>query len=357
MSRPPVTFFCPQPDELERIGGPPVDETVHHWEIPQPARMRAWIIQTVLRLREADYTVSIQPTLPDQGIVVLLPEPHMLKAFHRQFEKKHRDLLIVTIRADVEGFRSPLADAEIVQNGYFADEKRVFHVPHWPQPGLIPRNPERGAKIQTLAFKGDKGNLHPNLFTDAFFDFLDARDIDIRIEETADRTVPQPWHNFEDVDLLLAIRKPWHEGDLFYNKPASKLINAWHAGVPALLGPEYAFRELRRDPLDYFEIADDKDAMEAIDRLLEEPDLYQAVVEHGQSRAEAFTVERITERWADVLFKKIPIIMGTSSYRISRKMPLSLRRGFNVLAMPPAPHEAWKMGGFVYRMFRRYFTS
>lgn len=356
MPTPEVTFFCPQPAELSRLDGPPAEETVEHWTVPQPARMRAWVIQTVLRLRETGYDVAIQPTLPETGIVVLLPEPHFCQAFYRQYETKHRDLLIVTIRADIVGFRSLLADAEIVQNGYFADEQRIFDVPHWPQPGLIPRDSDRGTDIRTIAFKGDKGNLHPDLFSARFHDFLRERHIEVLLEETNDRTVPQPWHNYKDVDLLIAVRKPWHEGDLFYNKPASKLINAWHAGVPALLGPEIAFRELREHPLDYVEVSDDYGAIEAIDRLISKPERYAAIVEHGRERAREFTSQRIAERWAEILFEKLPRIAQTSSFQLSRRIPLSVRRGLNTLLMPPSKQEAWKMGGYIYRKLYRAAT-
>ena len=352
----PVTFFCPQPGELSRVDGPPVEETVKHWTVPQPARMRAWVVQTVLRLREVGYDVAIQPTLPETGIVVLLPEPHFCEAFYRQYETTHRDLLIVTVRADIVGFRSPLADAEIVQNGYFADEKRVFHIPHWPQPGLIPRDPGRGTAIRTIAFKGDRGNLHPDLFSDRFHQFLGEHNIEVRLEESVDRLTPQPWHDFQEVDLLIAVRKPWHEGDLFYNKPASKLINAWHAGVPALLGPEIAFRELRRDPLDYIEVASDREAMTAIQELIDHPDRYSAMIDHGRKRAEDYTVDRITERWAEVLFEKVPRLAEHATFRLSRSLPLALRRVWNCVAMPPARHEAWKMAGYVYRNIRHSIT-
>lgn len=349
----PVTFFCPQRDECARVEGPPVEATVAHWTVPHPVRVRAWVVQTVMRLREAGHTVHIQPTLPDEGIVVLLPEPHLREEFMRQFEPRHRNLLVVTIRADIVGFRSPIADAEIVQNGYFADETRVFDVPHWPQPGLIPRNPERGSSIQTIAFKGDRGNLHPELFSDRFYAFLEDRGITVRLEETVDRHAPQPWHDYEDVDLLIAVRKPWHNGDLFYDKPASKLINAWHAGVPALLGPEHAFRELREHPLDYFEVSTDDEAMAAISRLLDEPGLYAEMVAHGQQRAQDFNPERVAERWAEILFDKVPRIAETSAFRLSRPLPLSMRQVWNVGALPPAPHEARKMAGFTYRKLRQ----
>lgn len=349
----PVTFFCPQRDELARVDGPPVEETVQHWTVPHPVRVRAWVVQTVMRLREAGYTVHIAPTLPDDGIVVLLPEPHLRTEFMRQFESRHRTLLIVTLRADIVGFRSPIADAEIVQNGYFADEKRVFDVPHWPQPGLLPRNPARGSEIRTIAFKGDRGNLHPELFSERLYAFLKDRGIEVRLEETVDRHAPQPWHDYEDVDLLIAVRKPWHDGDLFYDKPASKLINAWHAGVPALLGPEYAFRELREHPLDYFEVSTDDEAIAAISRLLDEQGLYEEMIAHGHRRAQSFTPERVAERWADILFNKIPRIAETSSFRLSRTLPLSMRQVWNVGALPPAPHEARKMAGFTYRKLRQ----
>ena len=353
----PVTFFCPQPSELARLDGATVEETVEYWTVPKPVRIRVWVVQTVLRLREAGYEVEIQPTLPDKGIVVLLPEPHFVEAFLSQFEPRHRGLLIATIRADIVGFRSPIADAEIVQNGYFADGKRIFDVPHWPQPGLIPRDPQRGTDIRTIAFKGDRGNLHSDLFSERFQSFLNERGIEARLEETEDRTKPQPWYDFGDTDLLIAVRKPWHAGDLFYNKPASKLINAWHAGIPALLGPEYAFQELRQDSLDYMEISSDREAMNAIDFLVENPFIYEAMVRHGRERAQDFTVERVTQRWADILFREIPRIAQERSYILSRRLPLFARRGFNMCRMPPSTHEAWKLGGYVYRTIRRSITS
>jgi len=64
--------------------------------------------------------------------------------------------------------------------------------------------------------------------------------------------VPQAidWPDFREADLILAVRP----GDRrrATNKPASKLVNAWLAGVPALLGPEVAYRELRRSELEWF---------------------------------------------------------------------------------------------------------
>lgn len=43
------------------------------------------------------------------------------------------------------------------------------------------------------------------------------------------------WHDYQHVDAVLAIRDC--PPVVLATKPASKLINAWKAGVPALLGP------------------------------------------------------------------------------------------------------------------------
>jgi len=90
------------------------------------------------------------------------------------------------------------------------------------------------------------------------------------------------------------------------DKPASKLYNAWRAGVPALLGPEPAFRELRCDPLDYFEVRSVPDVLTAIDRLRADPTLYRRMVDHGRARAVEFSPEAVLAQWADLLWRRVP---------------------------------------------------
>jgi hypothetical protein len=95
------------------------------------------------------------------------------------------------------------------------------------------------------------------------------------------------WPDFRTVDAVLAVRPaacPRRD-----SKPATKLCNAWLAGVPALLSPEVAYRELRRSPLDYLEVAGPEEAKGAVDRLLAEPGLYQRMVANGRERAAEVT--------------------------------------------------------------------
>jgi hypothetical protein len=84
-------------------------------------------------------------------------------------------------------------------------------------------------------------------------------------------------------------------------KPASKLLNAWHAGVPAMVGPEPAFHCLRRSEFDYIEVRTPADALAAIDRLLAEPQRYQAMIEQAARRSPEFNEDATAARWMTLL--------------------------------------------------------
>lgn len=346
----PITFFYPYPEELAQLDEIDVDD-IEYWSEEGLERRRAWIVQTYLQLRRAGHSVTISPTLPTNGILILLPEAEILASFVEQYDQSHRDLLLATVRADIIGFQSPLGDADIVQNGRFADEKRTFFIPHWPQPGLLPRDPSRGSTIENIVFKGGFGSLHADFRSDRWNRYLEDRGLNFHIASAETEGHIPTWHDYTTADLNLAVRPPYHDGGLYYDKPASKLVNAWHAGVPSLLGPEYAYRELRSSPLDYIEVNSVDEAMTAIDRLLDNPNLYQKMVERSRQRASELTVERITERWAEVLFDQLPKIRNSSTFKWTRQLPLSARRAFNFILMPPAPFELRKQMGYLYRRF------
>jgi hypothetical protein len=281
---------------------------------------RVWILQTCLRLARAGYPVELTASPPSEGIVVF----HAKHA--RELRSQWRRLgnaVLLGARADN---REPLiADFEVVQNGRFADAERRFFIPHWPQPALLPRDPSRGATIRRIAFKGFEQNLHPEFQSPAWREFLAERGIEWEIDAVpfAGAATDQAgidWPDFRQVDLLLAVRP--EDRRLWTPKPASKLVNSWLAGVPALLGPEYAYRELRRSELDFLEVSSLAEAKAAVLRLLERPDLYQAMVDNGRARGAAFTAEAILSQWVDLLTRKIPALAPSRS---SRRPPLPLR--------------------------------
>ena len=112
------------------------------------------------------------------------------------------------------------------------------------------------------------------------------------------------WDDFRRVDLVLALRPL--ERALSMAKPATKLQNAWAAAVPAILGPERPYRELRRSDLDYIEVRNGDSAIKAVRYLRDHPSIYRAMVENGRGRARDFTVARTIGVWMTLLFETIP---------------------------------------------------
>jgi hypothetical protein len=246
--------------------------------------------------------------------------------------------VLVGIRADN---REPTtADFQILQNRLYADDRSRFYVPHWSQPGLLRRDPARGERVARVAFKGFSANLHADFRGAEWRAFLAARGIDWEVDAVdyrgaATEEARLRWRDFREVDVVLAVRPPARDGHT--SKPATKLHNAWLAGVPALLGFEPAYRELRRCELDYLEVASLADAMAAVDRLRAEPALYRAMVERGRARAPEYTVEAIRALWVELLYRRLPALAPERPLRrLPHLLRPPLRRARRLLERRPA---------------------
>lgn len=322
----PVTFFLQgegDPADLARL------DPERDWR-EYVRGERAWVVQTYLRLAHCGYPATLADHAPDQGFVVFHAKQRRQMAAACRGK---RDLLLVGVRADN---REPhLADFEVLQNGRWADGRRRFCIPHWPQAGLVPRDPARGTVVRRLAFKGFTANLHPALRAPGWRSFV--AELGFEWEEdmaayagTATEERRLAWNDYSGVDLIVALRPP--DRHLHTGKPATKLFNAWAAGVPAVLGPEFAYRELRRSPLDYLEVSSLAEAREAVLRLARDPGLYQAMVEHGRARAPEFSFEATTDRWARLLYEELPHHAERALRSPLRRLPLPLRAAARRLA-------------------------
>jgi len=129
----------------------------------------------------------------------------------------------------------------IVQNPHNLLSPTDHLVQHWLQPGLIPRDVSRGSRLETIVYMGGSINLWSAFWDPSFESGLGELGVSFRINEH-----PANFHDFRDCDVTLTVRD-LTESD-YFAKPASKLVNTWHAGVPALLGPEPAFQALRTTP-------------------------------------------------------------------------------------------------------------
>jgi hypothetical protein len=331
-----VSFFHPYRDEVMRLRHGKVDmDRDWRWVLASP-RQGAWILQTYLRLREAGCDVRLTADLPEDGIMVLGPGNKQRDAFLERYTAAHRRLVLVQAVADAG--RSFLGDVSVYQNGKYADGRTAYSIPHWPQPGLQPRDLSRGDAVQVLAYKGDDRNLGDSLDSAAWKEFIQKHDLTWRRADDQ-----QHWACFQDVDLIIAVRAS--SADPYLRKPATKLINAWHAGVPALLGPEYAYRELRQSNLDYLEVRSLDDVMQGVRYLIEHPERYRAMIENGRRRAEAFSVEATTERWVRLLFETIPQRIHDGKIRTKQRWPLPLRRAANLVRHPPHVWE-WRLWAY-----------
>ena len=337
----PVHFFIPNEPDIKVILNYDPDRD---WK--KMRRGQRWLLQTYLRLKGAGYPVSASGTITDSGFLIFhAKHSGLLKA---QLDPiQHKNLVLISIRGD--GKETTLADFEFLQNGKYADDRRFFHVPYWPQPGLIPRDPGRGTSLDTIGFKGFHVNLNPYFLGEDWREWLRERGIRWKLDSEEFNTlddigVEVDWHNYHDIDAILAYRAyPKRKGPEpgYTPKPATKLYNAWHAGVPAILGPDYAYRELRKTRLDYIEITSAEEAKDAVLYLRSNPEIYRAMVENGFNRAENFSVESITDRWVKLLFDVLPGMIESRKVFLPRWMPLSLRKSVRYMDRKIRRRRTW----------------
>jgi hypothetical protein len=261
-----------------------------------------WTLQTYLNLRSQDFPCILTDEFPDTGIVLahwdslpidLEPSPQQL---------------IVCFQADRA--RHPYAQVHIVQNRDSARRDLMtwgdryllpgqdYYMPHWPQPGLLARSPERGDRFENLGYFGLEANLLPKFKTKKWQEQLNDLGLSWLIVQEFDR-----WNDYSHVDAVVAIRSFKQTG--FTWKPATKLFNAWHAGVPAILGCESAYQAERKSDLDYLEVSTLEETLQAIRRLKDNVHLRQSMVKQGRIRAQETTQSFLTNRWTYLLQKDL----------------------------------------------------
>ena len=306
----PVTFYLPKLDDPASFEG--IDPEAD-WAPFRSARGQS-IPHTYVRLRQAGHDVQLSNRPPSGGIVVVFAGD--MRRYRAARSAGGRPL-VVCVQTDRRVPEVSLADVIVQHNGLREDGQRRFFIPNWPQPGLVPRDPEHGEGVRTVTYKGAVENLHPDFLTDRWERALAEHELIFVIDAPVDADDPQisglgsgirigsptNWHDYSTTDVVLAMRPP--RRDRYQHKPAVKLVNAWRAGTPALLGPELAYRELRRSELDFLEVSSIEEARTALDQLRRDPGLYRDMVDNGHRRAADFSVASITERWETLLFETL----------------------------------------------------
>jgi hypothetical protein len=272
----------------------------------------AWTFQTWLRLRHAGFAATLAGELPRAGLAILHADDFNAIDRHRF----PLPLWTVVCRAD----RAPVwrADFEIVQNPLQADGRRCFYVHHWPQPGLLPRDTSRCGALRSVGYFGMFKQLPEELRHASWRAQL--RDLGCDWLTPGGSTITSPLdqsriHDYSLVDVVVALRDPLR-GDASH-KPPTKLLNAWLAGVPAIVSPDPAYLALRTHELDFIEAADAPAALAALRRLRDQPGLYSVMCQRARERAAEFTPAAISARWQRLLTVEIPAARAGSIARLT----------------------------------------
>jgi hypothetical protein len=284
---PPIYFYIPS-TEWPASGIP--DDINSHWQIFNSGVFMT-SLQTYLRLKADGFPCHFTGTLPDEGILIA----------HRDSVpfawRPSAKVIFVCMQSD-RLRRHPGAHFYIVHNPKEVTSKNSYFIPNWtPQPGMVPRDASRGDRIQHVAFMGLERNLAPELRGERWRNQLAAMGLQWHVIGS-DR-----WNDYSQVDVVVAIRS-FDEQD-YRDKPAVKLYNAWHAGVPAILGRESAYQAERKTPLDYLEASSYEDTVAALKRLQEEPGFYRAMVDNGRMRSQETAPSIYLDIWKRYLTEQV----------------------------------------------------
>lgn len=251
-----------------------------------------WIHQTYLHLKDPLHALGIGCSISEEFIPGAINIAHR-DSLNRFFVPYYR-CFIVGVRADRPTVY--LCDWEILQNDLEHRSLTQTYLPLWPQPGLLPRDPGRGSKVERIGYFGRTGTAAAWTREPRFHEALAKLGVSYEVRDAK-------WFDYSDIDLVLAHRE--EAPTMLLQKPASKLVNAWHAGVPALVREEPAFRSLRHSDLDYLAVGSAEEVLAAVRRLQSDPILYHAMAHNGRVRAVDFTVGQIRELWMECLLEKV----------------------------------------------------
>lgn len=258
------------------------------------ASAQSWVYQTALRLEEAGWPVQLTPEIPSRGILV------SLTGFLGDSFRPGRDVVFLGIAADY--LPHPAAHRHIVQNSFHARRlHNAIFMPHWPHPNLVPRNATRRDRFENVCFFGDASNLAPELRDESWR-------LRLRSELGLDFLIldASRWHDYSEADCVVAVRG--FGNSPFLHKPATKLYNAWLAGVPFMGGRDSAYLGDGKPGKNYLQASSPDELFTQIRRLKEDPSLREKLAANGRVAAEAFTPQAVLERWQALLGRTAPAL-------------------------------------------------
>jgi hypothetical protein len=293
-SRPEVQFY---------------NQEAAEYDVSQPSSWyglghRIWVFQAFQALKDRGFACSLVDRIPETGIVLIhrsqLPDGLQLK----------RERFLIVIQGDnTPAVRSNI---DIIQNSEQSSNfgRPACYIPSFPQPGLIARNVNRGSRFENVSYMGVLHGVNRSTILGSSEFLSQVESLGLKLEK---RMLPDQWADYSEVDAVLAARDL---GSHHHHKPAAKLTNAWLAGVPAILGPESAYRSVGCPGKNYLEICSSEEALDALRLLQRDPGFRQRIVDCGAETAGRFTYQAVADCWAR--FLEDVVFPGYYSWRLSR---------------------------------------
>lgn len=274
-------------------------------QVNSKSGLDCWILKTyqILKATKSELEIHLVDYIPNHGIII----------FHKGFFPKEirptGSQLFVCAQADYG--RHKYAQCHIAQNPYgvsnfrfskrsFLEEKlfsfaQNYFVAHWNQDEIIKRNSKRGNTFQNVCFYGVTQNFPSELLNSDFKEQLKSENIELHIITDSEK-----WNDYSETDCVLAIRD--FSGKPHYNKPFSKIINSYIAGVPVIAGKESSAVYLKKEKGLHFPIV--KSASECYEAILSVKQNYDnernKVVQDNANLA-IFQDEMIVLEWNKIL--------------------------------------------------------
>lgn len=269
-----------------------------------------WGHQTYRALKDLGLPVSLSFDLnPD---AINLAHGNVLRSM-----KRRADCFCVSLQADFPHF--PLAHYHIVQNQEQVAKNAAF-ISHWPQPRQLVRDHTRST-VRKVAYQGarifsdlDEYRLNSDLKKhDIIFEILDESE----------------WINLSEVDVLVGIRSFGKKK--YKRKPATKLIDAWHAGIPFIGGWDSAYTQIGVPGENYLRVSSYGELLDCIVQLKNDDQLYGRMVEAGEKRAVEFTFNATAQQWKNLLEGDISRVYSEWEHRPLRVLRYNAKSVWYVL--------------------------
>ena len=298
---PQVTFYLPKScfpnptwEQAWRAKAPFPTERI----IPPVFSAQNWIYQTWLLLNEAGVACELATQMPSQGIVIALNSSlEVCGQWHHPIPREVFFVDIVT-----QSFVHPASHFHLVQNKkrarYLPDS---LFVPHWPQPHLLPRDPTRGDLFENAYFVGQNYQCHQDIFS-----FEWVQQVRRRVGLYVEMPSVESWHDYRTADVVIALRN--FSRSRHFNKPATKLYNAWHAGVPFVGGKESGYAAEGKIEKNYLQASSASEMLAQLIRLKEDPTFRKKLVEQGRAASKRVSTEAILQHWKFLVLEKLPAL-------------------------------------------------